>query len=182
MTSLDAHTVTVWQGLSQCVQVMDEEGGRPGNWSDQDQPKASSLYWRRLQLPDQEDESVWRMAHGSLRVDSEVLSFLSMNLPVADITAGEEVGINVHNLLLHKGLILLSASGLASDSWLWETIYHFLSNSQGILRSNAGISRPKWPSWVRAKVDCLILRSPSFSFSHKTSMLPGRTIFCCPFE
>lgn len=56
------------------------------------------------------------MAHGSLRVDSEVLSFLSMNLPVADITAGEEVGINVHNLLLHKGLILLSASGLASDS------------------------------------------------------------------
>lgn len=39
-----------------------------------------------------------------LWVDSEFLFSLSVNLAVANIiTAGEEVGINVHNLLLHKG-------------------------------------------------------------------------------
>lgn len=48
-----------------------------------------------------------------LWVDSEVPFSLSVNLPVADVATGEEVGISAHNLLLQKELMLLSALGLA---------------------------------------------------------------------
>ena len=51
-----------------------------------------------------------------LWVSSEVRFSLSVSLPVADITTGEGVGINVHNLLLQKGLMLSSASRLTPDS------------------------------------------------------------------
>lgn len=36
-----------------------------------------------------------------LGVDAEVLFSLSGELPVLDVTMGEEVGVNVRNLLLH---------------------------------------------------------------------------------
>lgn len=160
MTSFDARTVTPWQGLS--AQLTDGEGGRTGGWSDQ--PKVilvGRLFAARPGGQRWAGNGRWL----TLWESSEVLFPLSVNLPVADITTGEGVGINVHNLLLQKGLMLSSASRLTPDSWLLKLFtISFISNSQRILWGNSGILCPKWPSWVKAKVGCSIHCNHQFSF------------------
>lgn len=56
-----------------------------------------------------------------LKVDSEVFFLL-----VCESSWGAEVGIYVLDLLLYKGLLLLSAPRLAPDSCLFKVICHFL--------------------------------------------------------
>lgn len=149
------------------------ERGRTGTWGDQ--PKVVqvgaifSCQTRRMRVCGE-----WPLAHVMSRY--EFLFPLSVNLSVADIIAREEV-----RMLM---LTLLTASRLTPASWLLETTISSTSNSQGILWSNADILRPKWPSWVRAKVDCWIRCSPSFSsflfFFSSSFLLSSVKHQCCP--
>lgn len=72
---------------------------------------------------------------------------------ICESSWGGEVGICVLDLLLYKGLLLLSDPRLASDSCLFKVICHFLYHC--IPRNSvtyAGILCLKSPSWVKAKV------------------------------